>query len=237
VQTRRPLAILVATALAGLGLTALAAPANADTTVTIGGTWSDGSSNPNTFIPTGQDNLTGVTLYGTVSGTELMLTIASNAKFGTDELGVSIFSDGLTNTDGESCSGNPTPCAVNHGTSSRFSIATTASETNVILATSVGESEPVTYFIASESGLFKVSYMQAPTSARSTSAPAPVIQQFEKPATGTCDEAQPEGLNWGGASSGGWGESWAQWMHEGQGGAVCTRTLAYNNSTASWQVQ
>jgi len=69
------------------------------------------------------------------------------------------------------------------------------------------------------------------------SGPGPHIQQFAMPATGTCDDAQPEGLNWGGASSGGWSESWAQWMHEGQGGAVCTRTLAYSTSTGTWEVQ
>jgi len=68
------------------------------------------------------------------------------------------------------------------------------------------------------------------------SGPAPHSQQFAMPATGTCDEAQPEGLNWGGVSSGGWGESWAQWMNDGQGGEVCTRTLVYNASKAAWEV-
>jgi len=68
------------------------------------------------------------------------------------------------------------------------------------------------------------------------SGPAPHIQQFGMPETGTCDEAQPESLNWGGVSSGGWGESWAQWMADGLGGAVCTRTLIYNTSKAAWEV-
>jgi len=43
VKTRRPLAILAAAAIAGLGLTALATPASANTTVTISGTWTDDS--------------------------------------------------------------------------------------------------------------------------------------------------------------------------------------------------
>ena len=63
------------------------------------------------------------------------------------------------------------------------------------------------------------------------------LQQFVKSPDMTCDETQPEGLNWSGAPSGGWGESWAQWPNDGQGGNVCTRTLFYNNSTGSWDVR
>ena len=66
--------------------------------------------------------------------------------------------------------------------------------------------------------------------------PPPVVQQFGKPASGTCDAAAPVTLNWGGAGSGGWGESWAQWMNSGNGGAVCTRTLVYSNNLGSWTV-
>ena len=66
------------------------------------------------------------------------------------------------------------------------------------------------------------------------SAPAPVLQQFGRPNSLTCDEAQPQGLNWGGASSGGWSESYAMWMNNGTGGAVCTRTLVYNNTLRYW---
>jgi hypothetical protein len=62
--------------------------------------------------------------------------------------------------------------------------------------------------------------------------PAPVVQQFGRPASGTCADAAPITLNWGGASSGGWSESWAQWMNSGNGGAVCTRTLSY--SAGAW---
>ena len=65
------------------------------------------------------------------------------------------------------------------------------------------------------------------------SGPTSILQQFAKPATGTCDAAQPEGLNWAGAASGGWSESWAQWANGGQGGTVCTRMLEYVNS---WRI-
>ena len=68
------------------------------------------------------------------------------------------------------------------------------------------------------------------------SGPGPHIQQFPLPVTGTCDEAQPEGLIWGGVASGGWNESWSWWMNDGEGGHVCTRTLIYNTSTATWEV-
>ena len=68
----------------------------------------------------------------------------------------------------------------------------------------------------------------------SGSMPPPVLQQFGKPSTGTCDEAAPADLNWGGSSSGGWGDSWARWMNSGAGGDVCTRTLVYNHSSGRW---
>lgn len=76
-----------------------------------------------------------------------------------------------------------------------------------------------------------------PNPPRSTSAgggPAAWMQQFGKPASGTCEEAAPADLNLAGVGSGGWGESWAQWMNGGTGGAVCTRTLSYVGS--GWTV-
>ena len=74
------------------------------------------------------------------------------------------------------------------------------------------------------------------SSASASSAPPPVMQQFAKPASGTCDDAAPVSLNWAGVSSGGWGESWAQWVYGGAGGAVCTRTLTYSQSAGAWTV-
>lgn len=72
------------------------------------------------------------------------------------------------------------------------------------------------------------------SSSSATSAPASVVQQFGKPTTGTCTDAASDELNWGGSSSGGWSESWAQWMNGGNGGAVCTRTLVYSTSSGGW---
>jgi len=75
------------------------------------------------------------------------------------------------------------------------------------------------------------------SSSDSISAPAPIFQQFGKPATGTCVEAASPSLNWAGVAGGGWGESWAMWMNGGRGGAVCTRTLTYLQTTGAWAVR
>lgn len=75
----------------------------------------------------------------------------------------------------------------------------------------------------------------APTAdSSSPAAPSPIIQQLGKPALGTCDTVAPESLNWSGVASGGWGQSWAQWVNNGNGGAVCTRTLVYSTAQSRW---
>lgn len=76
----------------------------------------------------------------------------------------------------------------------------------------------------------------SPSSSAASSEPPRVFQQFGKPLTGTCDSAAPATLNWAGVMSGGWGESWAQWMNGGKGGAVCTRMLVYSSSRGAWTV-
>ena len=72
------------------------------------------------------------------------------------------------------------------------------------------------------------------SSSTAPTAPAPVFQQFGKPATGTCADAASATLNWAGVTSGGWGESWAQWMNSGKGGAVCSRSLVYSLGLSKW---
>lgn len=73
-----------------------------------------------------------------------------------------------------------------------------------------------------------------PTSATPTSGPKPVLQQFGMTNGASCETTASPGLNWAGVRSGGWGHSWAQWMHGGQGGPVCTRTLVYSNAQGRW---
>lgn len=86
-------------------------------------------------------------------------------------------------------------------------------------------------------GVFTISGGGSSSSSTTAPAPDPVVQQFGKPVSGTCDAAAPESLNWAGVASGGWGESWAQWANGGIGGPVCTRTLIYSESRAAWVVQ
>ena len=74
------------------------------------------------------------------------------------------------------------------------------------------------------------------SSETSGSAPASEIQQFGLPASGNCEDGATEAMNWSGIGMDGWGISWAQWMNEGAGGAVCTRTVVYDTSTAKWTV-
>ena len=66
--------------------------------------------------------------------------------------------------------------------------------------------------------------------------PAPIVQQFGNPASGTCDVAAPQGLVVNGVREGGWSKSWSQWINGGKGGDVCTRTLVYSASQGAWIV-
>ena len=79
--------------------------------------------------------------------------------------------------------------------------------------------------------------IEAQTVAYDPQGPDPVLQQVPIPTSGSCADVDDSKYNWGGAGSGGWGESWAQWADAGQGGPVCTRTLIYNSSFGIWVVQ
>jgi hypothetical protein len=66
-----------------------------------------------------------------------------------------------------------------------------------------------------------------------SSGPAPLLQQFGKSASATCESSDPDWANWPGVIAGGWTESWAQWVNDGNGGVVCTRTLV-RGSDGMW---
>jgi len=217
VKPRKPLAILAATAITGLGLTALASPAHAATTVTLTGTYDqvDGWSDP-ALAPS------------SASGTSFVFQNSAN---------VTIWLEGVhIEGSGRQCNiRGLVDCKVDAEHSVTFTISESANESTVEVFKGTQSGYEL---LPDEARDFLISYVAAGGGDDSgSSAPAPVLQQFQMLATGTCDEAQPEGLNWGGASSGGWGESWAQWANESQGGPVCTRTLAYNTSTGTWQVR
>lgn len=67
--------------------------------------------------------------------------------------------------------------------------------------------------------------------------PPPVLQQVPIPSSGSCLNVDDTRYNWGGADSGGWGQSWAQWANAGAGGPICTRTLIYNAAFGIWIVE
>jgi hypothetical protein len=67
--------------------------------------------------------------------------------------------------------------------------------------------------------------------------PPDVMQQVGRSGDETCATAGHAELNIGGVASGGWGQSWAQWMNSGTGGYVCNRTLYYNTQYGRWEVR
>lgn len=75
----------------------------------------------------------------------------------------------------------------------------------------------------------------APPSRRPDS-PAAITQQFGKADAASCVATAPESLNWAEVPGGGWSESWSQWMNDGTGGVVCTRTLVYNDAQGGWTI-
>lgn len=64
--------------------------------------------------------------------------------------------------------------------------------------------------------------------------PTPIEQQVALPASGSCDAIDDATLDWGTGLRGGWTPSWSQWVNDGAGGPVCTRTVLYSNARAAW---
>jgi len=126
-----------------------------------------------------------------------------------------------------SCSTPQSPCSMFNNTPSTFTVVGEGSALLYVWdGTSLG-ALIATIFINSSGS-------DPNSSAVSLGTPAPIIQQFGKPRTGTCDAAAPQDLNWSGVASGGWGETWGEWMNDGKGGAVCSRTLVYSTNQARW---
>ena len=173
-KTRRPLAILTATAITGLSLTALATPASANTTVTIGGTWAEDGEG--FFQPADADDsgFVGPDLEGTtITGSAVTIAVDPEAVFGDVGDGkwtVVVMSESLTLA-GESCS---LGCGITHGTSVQFSISPAANESFVTAYAVVGDSEPEQVYIFNDTQLFRVSYQDAPAPAPVPAAPAVV---------------------------------------------------------------
>jgi hypothetical protein len=62
-----------------------------------------------------------------------------------------------------------------------------------------------------------------------TTSPADIYQAVGLPVSGTCEGLSITTLDWAGVATGGWTQSWAQWMNSGRGGATCQRTLHFSN--------
>ena len=63
---------------------------------------------------------------------------------------------------------------------------------------------------------------------------APVLQEIGLGANANCETLDDTALNWGGAESGNWGTSWAEWPNDHHGGTVCMRTLTYSHTQGHW---
>ncbi len=74
------------------------------------------------------------------------------------------------------------------------------------------------------------------SSSDSGDAPADVLQQFGRANANSCDAVANAALNWAGAAAGGWADSWAQWVNDGKGGHVCTRSL-YWTPSGQWAIR
>lgn len=221
---RRTVKAVATTGILGLAIVGLATPSQADTAVVVSGNLTGGVT-----------EWTGATYTpGSVFGPTITVKVTAIYDDTSDEF--YLLADGLltdvTDSDPDehrTCGNTGTLCFLERERTYTYSVDPSA--TNQLI-TFEAEDDKIPL-----SGGFYVSFSR-PSVAESTvvSGPGPHIQQFAMPGTGSCDEAQPEGLNWGGVSSGGWGESWAQWMNDGEGGEVCTRTLVYKASKAAWEV-
>lgn len=217
------------------------------------------------FTPGQSGSLTMVGLGISKSGSVTNLTIALNAASGGVPTGSALASQTLTGTDLSVITTGQTifdvtftsPASVTAGStyalvatttdnrtffpvfgggdfrwyySNAYANGNSASKTGGSWTFMGGDLTFVTYVVESSSG------NTVSNSALDASSPAVVLQQYGKPTSGTCHSGDPEYLNWGGVPSGGWGESWAQWVSGGNGGAVCTRTLVYSTSQSRWTV-
>jgi len=213
--------ILAITGVLGLAVVGLAAPSHADTSVTFSGSLSQ---------PVNPGPLQGAN-FAPSDVVAPTVTFVSSALWGSygffliDAPGV------LTDESGNACTRASGACGVTPS-APQITLRVDPSALNATVVVYADEGGPVV------NGGFTVTFSATPGGVASAGAgPAPLIQQFPRSVTGTCDEAASEDLNWSGVASGGWSQSWSQWINEGDGGSVCTRMLVYNTSTSAWEVE
>lgn len=85
-----------------------------------------------------------------------------------------------------------------------------------------------------------ISIPAQPASGEPGSVPVAPLQQFIRADGETCDRVPDGFVDFPGISESlrniGWAPSWAQWVHEGRGGPVCTRQPFFT-STGTWSVR
>ena len=121
-------------------------------------------------------------------------------------------------------------------TQSPWSVAYSASPNRYATANNGATYTPVTDAPGVLIPLLTLSGNENPAPSASGPTPPPVLQQIPMPTTGTCAEVNRPDLNWAEVASTGWGSSWAQWVNDGAGGPVCTRTLVYHSSRGRWVI-
>jgi len=221
---RRVLAVFASIGL-GIGTIALATPAQASSTVTLTGT--------STYLDPGFTwNPNDAVTPSSASGSTFVFQNDTNVTIWL----VSMFLEG---DNGTSCSLEKVDCSVDASGNKTFTILGTADNGFVTLRQ---DDNSGGYATLPGAGFFTVSYSSGSggddsgSSGVAGSAPASEIQQFGLPASGNCEDGATEAMNWSGIGMDGWSISWAQWANDGAGGAVCTRTVMYDTSTAKWTV-
>lgn len=134
---------------------------------------------------------------------------------------------------GAACNSGPTACVATASGGTVTLTAPGAATANMQQSISGNWLPLAVFFTVNSGGGGGTSDPTAETS--SDARPSAIMQQVGMPSAG-CADYENADLNIGGAASGGWGQSWAQWVNDGEGGAVCTRTLVYSPTLGSWMV-
>jgi len=130
--------------------------------------------------------------------------------------------------------GNPfilqygTPITLDEGSSYEVTVTVPTSGTGDLLSLSLNNA------IGPLQG--DVIYMQLPGTGLAGSGPPDVLQQVGVPPSGQCLDVDDSDASFLGFV-GGWSKSWAEWINEGAGGGVCTRTLSYHAGTGQWRIE
>lgn len=100
-----------------------------------------------------------------------------------------------------------------------------------------GTADTTFRFRATGGGLIDVTITAAvppPSPVEVAAGPADILQQVAAPRSGSCADVDTSLLAQFAEVSGGWGSSWAQWVGDGAGGEVCTRSFRLSPGSQTW---